>query len=79
MLWHQSQKMCFAGSNNQEHYYNLHKRLSADFQRKVLLFKKAVPWSLRIKPGAAVVKWQNARFSTGRLGVRPTTSGWIAV
>jgi len=46
MLWQQSQKIRFAGSNSQEHYYNLHKRLSADFQRKVLI-KKAVPWSLK--------------------------------
>jgi len=31
--------------NSQEHYYNLNKRLSADYLSKVLFFKKALPWS----------------------------------
>jgi len=42
-------EMCFFGSNS--HYpgilrYNLHNRLSADFQSRAVLIKEALPWSL---------------------------------
>ena len=35
------------GSNSQVYYDNLHSRLSADFQHRVLLFMWALPWSLK--------------------------------
>jgi len=36
-------KINFVGSNSQAYYDNLHKRLSADFQSRALLFKEALP------------------------------------
>ena len=46
-LRQQSQKMRFVDCSNQAYYDNLHKRLSADFKSRTLLFKEALPWSLR--------------------------------
>jgi len=40
-------KMPFVGSNRQVYSCNLHKRPSADFPNRALLFKKALPWSQR--------------------------------
>jgi len=40
-------KIQFFGSNSQIYYDNLHNRLYADFQSRVLLFKETLPWSLK--------------------------------
>jgi len=38
-------KMRFVGNNTQVYYENLHNRLPAGFQSRVLLFKETLPWS----------------------------------